>query len=131
MFPTKWKGQHDRIDRAVISCFCRNLLFMIVFVIKTSISKPPHLLCFLCLINSFERRYVSSRSNRSTRSNTLNHYPALLDPGNYSFNKNVLNYWILLKYWIIEVAISIIQPNYWIRYFNNSELLKYYWITFQ
>ena len=30
---------------------------------------PPPLLCFLCLINSFYRRYISSMYNRSNRSN--------------------------------------------------------------
>jgi len=87
MFPTKCQVQNDRIDRAVISCFCQNLQFRLYFVIKTSIFKLRPLLRFLCLINSFQRRYVSSmynrsnRFNRSNRSNRFNRSNTFMGPG--------------------------------------------------
>ena len=55
--------------RAVISCFCQNLQFRTYFAIKTSIFKLRPLLRFLCLINSFYRRYVCCIHNRSNGSN--------------------------------------------------------------
>ena len=55
--------------RAVISCFCQNLQFRLYFAIKTSIFKLRPLLRFLCLINSFYRRYVCCIHNRSNGSN--------------------------------------------------------------
>ena len=75
MFPTKCQGQKDRMGRTVMSCFCQNLDFIIGTATKTSFFKCPPPLRFLCLINSFYRRYVScmyNRSNRSNRSNILN-----------------------------------------------------------
>ncbi len=69
MFPTKCQGQNDRMGRAVISCFCQNLQFWLYFAIKTSIFKLRPLLRFLCLINSFYRRYVCCIHNRSNGSN--------------------------------------------------------------
>ena len=57
--------------RAVISCFCQNLLFRLYLAIKSPIFKLRPLLRFLYLINSFYRRYVPSMYNRSNRSNRL------------------------------------------------------------
>ena len=58
--------------RAVISCFCQHLQFRLYFAIKASIFKLRPLLRFLCLINWFYRRYVSSMYNTSNESNRSN-----------------------------------------------------------
>ncbi len=62
----------NKVLRAKWQCFCQKLLFRLNFAIKTSIFKLRPLLRFLCLINSFYRRYVSSMYNRSNRSNRSN-----------------------------------------------------------
>ena len=59
MFPTKCQGQNDRIGHLVKSRVCQNLDFSIGFAIKISIFILTPLLRFLCLINSFYRRYAS------------------------------------------------------------------------
>ena len=41
MFPTKSRGQNDRMGRPVTSCVHQNLHFSIRFVTKISISPPP------------------------------------------------------------------------------------------
>jgi hypothetical protein len=67
-------------NRRKISCFCQNLPFIMFFAIKTSIFQLRPLLRFLCLINSFYRRYVSrmyNRSNISNRSNILTRFDRL------------------------------------------------------
>ena len=58
MFPTKCKGQNDRMGRPVISCFCQNLDFSIGFATKISNFTLPPPFHFLCLINSFYKRCV-------------------------------------------------------------------------
>ena len=75
MFPTKCQGQNDRMGRTVMSCFCQILDFIIGFATKISIFKHPPLLRFLCLINSFYRRYVSCMYNISNISNIYQIYP--------------------------------------------------------
>ena len=74
MFPTKCQGQNDRMGRTVISCFHQNLDFSIGFATKISNFTPP-LLRFLCLINSFYRRYVPCMYNISNISNRYPIYP--------------------------------------------------------
>ena len=95
MFSTKCQVQNDRTNREKISYFCQNLQFRMYFAIKTSIFQLRPLLRFLCLINSFYRRYVScmyNRSNishisnisnianRSTIQPLSNHYPTTIQP---------------------------------------------------
>ena len=72
MFTTKCQVQNDRTNYEKISCFCQNLDFTLYFTIKTSIFKLRSLFRFLCLINSFYRRYVSCMYNRSNISNKSN-----------------------------------------------------------
>ena len=72
MFSTKCQVQNDRTKLEKISCFCQNLQFRMYFSIGTSVFQLRPLLRFLCLINSFYRRYVSSMYNRSNRSNRSN-----------------------------------------------------------
>ena len=59
MFSRKCQVQNDRINWEKISCFCQKLDLTLYFAIKTSIFKLRPLFRFLCLINSFYRRYVS------------------------------------------------------------------------
>ena len=59
MFSRKCQVQNDRINWEKISCFCQKLDLTLYFTIKTSIFKLRPLFRFLCLINSFYRRYVS------------------------------------------------------------------------
>ena len=59
MFSRKCQVQNDRINWQKISCFCQKLDLTLYFTIKTSIFKLRPLFRFLCLINSFYRRYVS------------------------------------------------------------------------
>ena len=59
MFSRKCQVQNDRINWKKISCFCQKLDLTLYFTIKTSIFKLRPLFRFLCLINSFYRRYVS------------------------------------------------------------------------
>ena len=64
-----------RRGRLVISCFRANLEFSIGYATRISIVTPPSLLCFLCLIDLFYRRYVSCMydiSNISTISHISN-----------------------------------------------------------
>ena len=65
MFSTKCQVQNDRTNWEKISCFCQNLDFTLYFTIETSIFKLRPLFRFLCLINSFYRRYVSCMYNIS------------------------------------------------------------------
>ena len=91
MFLTTCQGQNDRIERAVIWCFCQNLQFRLNFAIKTSIFKLRPLLRFLCLINSFYRRYVSSMYNRSNRSNRLTRFNKLILAEGQQLKKQLLH----------------------------------------
>ena len=59
MFSRKCQVQNDRTNWEKISCFCQKLDLTLYFTIKTSIFKLRPLFRFLCLINSFYRRYVS------------------------------------------------------------------------
>ena len=51
MFPTKCKGENDRMRRTVISCFCQHLDVSIRFATNNSMFSLnfPSLLRFLCL----------------------------------------------------------------------------------
>ena len=70
MFPTKWQGQNDRMGRPVISFFRQNLDFSIGSATEIeNFTLPTPLLCFLCLINSFYKRYVPCMYNRYNISN--------------------------------------------------------------
>ena len=89
MFPTNCQVQNDRTNLEKKSCFCQNLQFSVCFAIETSILKLRPLLRFLCLINSFYRRYVSSMYNRSNRLNTLNTCCPLLSVNCPSMSVNV------------------------------------------
>ena len=89
MFPTKCQGQNDRMGRPVISCFRQNLDFSIGFATKISTLTLPPLLRFLCLINSFYRKYVSCVYNISNISNIYSIYsinPNLLPASIYFSN---------------------------------------------
>ena len=70
MFSRKCQVQNDRINWEKISCFCQKLDLTLYFTIKTSIFKLQPLFRFLCLINSFYRRYVSCMYTISNISNT-------------------------------------------------------------
>ena len=59
MFSRKCQVQNDRTNRENILCFRQYLDFTLYFTINTSILKLRPLFRFLCLINSFYRRYVS------------------------------------------------------------------------
>ena len=59
MFSRKCQVQNDRTNQQKISCFGQKLDFMLFLTIKTLIFKLWPLFRFLCLINSFYRRYVS------------------------------------------------------------------------
>ena len=77
MFPTKCRGQNDRVGRPVISCVCQNLdvsLFNWICHSNLKFYATP-LLHFLCLIISFYRRYVSCIYIISNISNTYSIYP--------------------------------------------------------
>ena len=74
MFSRKCQVQNDRTNREKISCFRQKLDFTLYFTIKTSIFKLWPLFRFLCLINSFYRRYVSCMYNISNISNKYQIY---------------------------------------------------------
>ena len=59
MFPTKCQGQSNRMGHPVISCVYQNLDFSIGFATTIWIFTVAPLLRFLCLINSFHKRYLS------------------------------------------------------------------------
>ena len=62
------------MGRPVISCFRQNLDFSIRFADKSRFSPFPPLLRFLCLINSFYRKYVSCVYNISNISDIYSIY---------------------------------------------------------
>ena len=75
MFSRKCQVQNDRINQEKISCFRQKLDFTLYFTINTSICKLRPLFRFLCLINSFYRRYVSCVYTISNISNISPIYP--------------------------------------------------------
>ena len=75
MFSTKCQWQNDRMGRPAISCFRQNPDFSIGFATKILIFTNPPLVRFLCLINSFYRKYVSCVYNISNISNIYSIYP--------------------------------------------------------
>ena len=68
----KWP---HRTNQEKFSCFGQNLDFTLYFTIKTSIFKLWPLFRFLCLINSFYRRYVSCVYNISNIYDIYSIYP--------------------------------------------------------
>ena len=64
MFPTKYQRQNDRIGCPVIACVRRNLDVSMGFITKILIFQLRPLFRLLCLINSFQRRYVPCMYNK-------------------------------------------------------------------
>ena len=80
MFSRKCQVQNDRTNQGKILGVLQKLDLTLYFTIKTSIFKLRPLFCFLCLINSFYRRYVACVSNISNISNISSRFFG----GNYS-----------------------------------------------
>ena len=106
MFPTKFFRQNDRMGRPVISCFCQNLDFSIGFASNISNFTPP-LLRFLCLINSFYRRYVSCVYTISNIPNISPIYPIYFLYSIHSIHSVIRSYVLgFLSYFLCRISSS-------------------------
>ena len=120
------------MGRTVISCFRQNLDFSIGFAMKMSNFTLPPILRFLCLINSFCRRYVPCKynisnifgiSNISNISNILSHYFSL--------------FWAIVRYCVLFRSISVYFGLFRallcaiVRYFVLFRFIVFYFAIFR
>ena len=107
MFSRKCQVQNDRINWEKISCFCRKLDLTLYFTIKTSIFKLRPLFRFLCLINSFYRRYVSCVYTISNISNISPIYPIYFVYSIHSIHSVIRSYVLgFLSYFLCRISSS-------------------------
>ena len=107
MFSRKCQVQNDRINWEKISCFRQHLDFTLYFTIKTSIFKLRPLFRFLCLINSFYRRYVSCVYTISNIPNISPIYPIYFVYSIHSIHSVIRSYVLgFLSYFLCRISSS-------------------------
>ena len=120
MFSRRCQEQNDRTNQEKISCFGQNLDFTLYFTIKTSIFKLWPLFRFLCLINSFYRRYVFCINNISNISNILSQLALC---GRYLV--------LFRRYLALFGVISALFRRYLALFRRYLALFRRYWALFR
>ena len=110
--------------RAVILCFCQNLQLKLCFAIKTSVVKLRPLLRFLCLINSFYRRYVCCIHNRSNGSNRSSLFPQYF----LTISSLFPQYFLIISSLFLHYFLTIL--HYFFTILHYFPIFLYYFLLF-
>ena len=97
---------------------------ILYFFIKTAIFKVRPLLRFLCLINSFYRRYVCCIHNRSNGSNRSNRFSR----SNRSNRFSISHYFLIIS--LLCLIISLLFPHYFVTILHYFPRFLYYFLLF-